>query len=147
MEGVVSQILWYIEYLSICTWLLIILAFPSTHQDVRRGRPADGAQEVDRLLRGRAGCAVCGVAERLRHDHGGGAHHGADPLPHRVTARASRTSSFSPLSFSLSLLHRIVFRRAWDSSRPSATTFSSAARPWWVRNDGAGPAAGRLECI
>lgn len=26
---------------------------------------------------------------------------------------------------------RIVFRRAWNSSLPSATTFSSAAPPWW----------------
>lgn len=48
--------------------------------------------------------------------------------PHRLT----------PLSLSPSApptLHRIVFRRAWDSFRPSATTFSSAARPWWGWSD------------
>lgn len=73
--------------------LFPVLPRPSV-QDVRRRRAEDGAEEVDRLLRGRAGGAVRGVAQRLRHDPGGRPLHGTepplDPIGSVLVERASR---------------------------------------------------------
>lgn len=100
---------------------------------------------MDRLLRGRAGGAVRGVAQRLRHDNGGGAHHGADPPLPKIASLASLTSPSSHSSLSLS--------HAESSSGEHETLLSHLQQrflPQHVRGEyramGPGQSAGRLDC-